>query len=177
MLNTRLVGGTALALQIGHRKSVDLDLFGIVTAESNILVEELKSLGNLTILKDSKNIHIYLINNVKVDIVNYSYKWIEEAIVIDNVRMAGLKDISAMKLAAVTGRGSKKDFIDIYFLSHKYSLKKMLSYYSIKYPEGSEFIVLKSLSYLDDAEEDPSPFMLEKITWDEIKKMLCNLLK
>ena len=72
LCNTRLVGGTALALQLGHRKSVDLDFFGQINVDSQDLKEALRTLGTLTILNDSKNIHIYVLNEVKIDIVNYT---------------------------------------------------------------------------------------------------------
>ena len=174
--NTRLVGGTSLALQIGHRISIDIDLFGNITAEEDILIEELNTLGTLKIIKNSKNVRIYLLNNIKVDLVNYAYPWLENAVYEDDICMAGLKDIAAMKLAAVTGRGSKKDFIDICFLSRKYTLKEMLSFYAEKYPEGSDFMVLKSLSYFEDAEQDPNPNMQQNLTWEQAKKQILSLL-
>ncbi len=174
--DTRLVGGTALALRLGHRKSVDLDLFGNISVGTDVLVEELKCLGNLITLKESKNIHIYSLNNVKVDVVNYAYTWQDEQFCEDGLRLAGLKDIAAMKIAAITGRGSKKDFIDIYFLSKIYSLQEMLSCYLAKYSEGSEFMALKSLIYFEDAEPEPCPYMLEKVTWEQVKEAICLLL-
>ena len=78
LCNTRLVGGTALALQLGHRKSVDLDFFGQINVDSQDLKEALRTLGTLTILNDSKNIHIYVLNEVKIDIVNYTYPWLAQ---------------------------------------------------------------------------------------------------
>lgn len=174
--NTRLVGGTALALQIGHRQSIDLDLFGEITVESDIIIEELNTIGTLKIIKDFKNIHIFLLNQIKLDIVNYRYPWLNDSVVADGICMASLEDICAMKLAAITGRGTKKDFIDIYFLSEYYNLGQMLSFYSQKYPDGSEFIVLKSLSYFEDANPDPEPYMLKKISWKKIKNAITSWL-
>lgn len=167
--HTLLVGGTALALQFGHRKSIDIDLFGNIPDLIDI-PQYLDSTGKVTLLKQSKHIHSYTINSVKVDIVNYPYPWISEPIMIDGTRIAGLKDICAMKLAAITGRGSKKDFIDIYFLLQHFTLNEMLSFYSQKYVDGSTFLVLKSLAYFDDAEIDPDPSMLIKVDWDTIKQ-------
>ncbi|MDP4814103.1 MAG: nucleotidyl transferase AbiEii/AbiGii toxin family protein [Saprospiraceae bacterium] len=112
----RLVGGTSLALQIGHRKSIDIDLFGILNVEFDILIDELKTLGEVVLLKNSKNIHSLLINDIKVDIVNYNYKWLTNKMTIDNIYFATIEDIAAMKLNAIMGRGSKKDFIDLYFI-------------------------------------------------------------
>ena len=79
-----------------------------------------------------------------------------------------------MKLAAITGRGSRKDFIDLHFLLQEFNLREMLSFYSEKYIEGSTFLVLKSLTYFDDAETDPQPFMLKKADWKQIKRSIIN---
>ncbi len=75
--------------------------------------------------KKVKNINIFIINNVKVDFVNYSYKWLSDYIVEANIRMAAINDIAAMKLAAITGRGSKKDFVDLYFCSNSIALGRL----------------------------------------------------
>ena len=156
----RLVGGTSLALQIGHRKSIDLDLFGKLNVDTFEINSALAEIGEITILRDSKNIHVYLVNGVKVDIVNYSYPWLQDIVTTDGLRLAGYMDIAAMKLAAITGRGFKKDFIDLHFLLNQLNLKEMLNSYVDKFKDGSLFLVLKSLIYFDDAEEDELPDML-----------------
>ena len=166
---SRLVGGTALALQLGHRKSVDLDLFGGIDASSEEIREALSMSHSITVVKESRNINIYLIDGIKVDFVNYKYAWIDKAVEEDTVILAGIKDIAAMKIAAVVGRGTKKDFIDIYFLLRQYSLQEILQLYLQKYPDGSLFIALKSLSYFEDAEPDPMPVMFEKVNWEDVK--------
>ena len=167
--NLRLVGGTSLALQIGHRKSIDLDLFGTLQADDSTFSEALAIFEKVTWLKKSSNINIFSINEVKVDFVNYTYPWLDEAKSEDDLRLAGLKDIAAMKLAAVTGRGTKKDFIDIYFLLKQFSLKEMLQHYKNKYADGSEFLVLKSLTYFEDADPEQEPVMLKNISWLAVK--------
>lgn len=166
----RLAGGTSLALQIGHRTSVDLDLFGVLSIEPDEVLETIRPLGNISIIKNSKNIHIFTINNIKVDLINYGYPWLVPVNNTDFLRLAGLEDICAMKLAAITGRGTKKDFIDIYFLLQYFSLEEMLHFYSEKYTDGSIFMVIKSLSYFDDAEEEPEPLMFSITDWDMIKR-------
>lgn len=113
--DTRLVGGTALSLQLGHRKSVDLDFFGTITCEAEELISAIKTVASLIVLKESPHIHIYLVDGIKVDIVNYRYQWLDKPVVDQGIRMAGIKDIAAMKVTAVIGRGTKKDFIDISF--------------------------------------------------------------
>jgi len=169
---TRLVGGTSLALQIGHRQSIDLDLFGNLIGEENDLKEQIFSLGEIVIIKNIPNIHIWMVNGIKVDVVRYPFPWIGEMISLDNLRLAGLKDIAAMKLAAVTGRGSKKDFIDIFFLLKRFSLKEMVQWYSEKYKDASLFLVLKSLAYFVDADSDDEPVMVKRIVWKEIKNSI-----
>ena len=106
--DTRLVGGTALALQLGHRKSVDLDFFGTITCEAEELISAIKTVASLIVLKESPHIHIYLVDGIKVDIVNYRYQWLDKPVVDQGIRMAGIKDIAAMKVTAVIGRGTKK---------------------------------------------------------------------
>ncbi len=174
--NLRLVGGTALALQLGHRKSIDLDLFGAINIDELSLAKSLAGFDNPTLLNKSENIYIYLLNGIKVDIVNYHYPWLEKELVLDKLVLAGKRDITAMKLAAITGRGTKKDFIDIYFLLQHFSLEEMLDFYHQKYSEGSKFLVLKSLAYFDDAEKDASPIMLIQTDWQDIKKEITKIL-
>lgn len=170
--NLRLVGGTSLALQLGHRNSVDIDLFGKMSTDYLELNIILTSVGTVSPLKKSPNIFIYLLDEIKVDLVNYPYPWIDEELRVDNLRLASKQDIAAMKLSAITGRGSKKDFIDLYFLLKEFSLDQMLQFYSQKYHDGSEFLVLKSLSYFEDAENDEMPKMFEKVFWSEIKEAI-----
>lgn len=170
----RLVGGTSLALQIGHRKSIDIDLFGTLKSDDLEISKELDKIGNVTRLKKSENINIYLINGIKVDIVNYHYKWLNEPFIFDELILAHKKDIAAMKLSAIIGRGTKKYFIDIFFLLQEYSLKQMLDFYSDKYHDGSVFIVLKSLTYFNDADENEEPIMLKNVNWIDIKDFILK---
>ena len=165
----RLVGGTALALQLGHRRSVDLDFLGTVPQTPDEPQDLLRENHDVTIVKESKNIHIYLIDGVKVDIVNYKYDWIDTPVEEDGIRLADVKDIAAMKVAAIIGRGTKKDFIDMNRLLQIFSLKEILDMYMQKYPDGSLFIAMKSLSYFEDAESDPMPFMFDEIDWGVVK--------
>ena len=166
----RLVGGTALALQIGHRFSDDLDLFGVFDMGRNDVSAVLSSFPNVIHIGGSKNIHIYAINNIKVDFVNYAYPWLRPSLEIDGLRLAAIEDIAAMKMAAITGRGTKKDFIDIYYLLKRYSLPELLSFYQKKYHDGSLFLVLRSLVYFDDADNDPLPNIFSPLAWSEVKE-------
>ena len=166
----RLVGGTALALQYGHRRSVDLDFFGTITCSVDELTEELKAaVGELTLLSASKTIRVYSIQNIKVDIVNYGYGWIDDAVVSDEIILASPKDIAAMKVNAVIGRGTKKDFIDIYYLLKHFSFEQLIQFYLQKYLDGSEYRALLSMTYFGDADPQPMPFMFQSVGWNEIK--------
>ena len=172
-----LVGGTALALYEGHRLSVDIDLFGKSEISPDLFTEILKDKGETIILSQSSKILIYVINNIKVDFVDYNFQLLEPVNVIDGIRLVSKKDIAAMKLNAIAGRGSKKDFMDVYQLLNDFSLSEMLTFYSQKYPNGSEFMVLKSLLYFDDAEIEPDPIMLIPITWSQVKERILHEVK
>lgn len=169
-----LVGGTSLALQLGHRISVDIDLFGNEEIEEVTFIHQLKKMGRVNVLKKSKNILITSINGIKVDFVNYPYHWLEKPSIVDSIRLASTKDIAAMKLNAIAGRGSKKDFIDLYYLLTYFSLDQLISFYIEKYPDGSEFMVRKSLTYFDDAEYEETPILLDNINWQTIKSSLLK---
>ena len=121
-----LVGGTGLALLKGHRLSIDIDLFSAnVPINANVILSELENAGKLS-QKDIFSYALFLeFNNVKLDILKYSYPWIKPQITEDGIRVASVEDIMAMKLAAITKRGSKKDFVDIYFLLKEYSIQQM----------------------------------------------------
>ena len=120
--------------------------------------------------QESKNINIYLIDNIKVDIVNYHYPWLKSPHFEDGLILANTTDVAAMKLSAITGRGTKKDFIDLFFLLKDYKFSDIINFYKQKYSDGSVFLVLKSLLYFDDAEESNEPIiMLSGETWENIK--------
>lgn len=101
----------------------------------------------------------------------------EPAVEAEGVRMAGLKDISAMKLSTITNRGTRKDFVDIYFLLQHYSLHEMISFYEQKYPENSSLMALRSLTYFEDAEEQPLPKIYNKLDWDTIKYTIQDAVR
>lgn len=173
-----LVGGTALALQFGHRNSVDLDFFANKEIDEDKILEELKKLGKVQKISGSRSVLICSINGIKVDFVNHRYPFLDRSIVIDSVRMASPKDISAMKLNAIEGRGTKKDFIDLYFLLEKFSLNEMIAFYNEKYIDHTDFMMLKSLTYFVDADIFPQPEMFSTFDWDECKaKIISEYLK
>ena len=116
LADTRLVGGTALALQLGHRSSIDLDLFGHLSCDEIQLRKTLASLGKLQVINTSENVKLFTIDNVKVVVVNYDSQWIDEMVGEDGLRLASVPEIAAMKVRAIVGRGTRKDFVDMYYL-------------------------------------------------------------
>ncbi len=169
-----LVGGTSLALQMGHRNSVDIDLFGNAEIEVDLFIDKLSTFGEVVVTQSTKNILITKIDDIKVDFVNYKYPLLTDILVKDNIRMLSFKDIAAMKLNAIAGRGSKKDFIDLYFLLKEFSLQEILSFYGRKYHDGSLFMVEKSLTYFDDADLQLQPIMYKDFDWEMCKKTIIE---
>ena len=169
----RLVGGTALALQYGHRNSVDLDFFGTLDDGVLNLHEVLNYIGRYEVIKETAHIRVYILEGVKIDFVDYSqYPWIDAPVMEDGLCLASPRDIAAMKINAIEGRGSRKDFIDIYFLLQHYSLNEILGFYQQKYPNYSIFRALKSLSFFADAEAQLMPIMYSSISWEEMKQQV-----
>ena len=173
----RLVGGTALALQYGHRSSVDLDLFGKIDVDGYELQSILSKYGVLKVENETKILHQYYIDDIKVDVVNYPFEWISPIIEEDGIRLASPIDIAAMKVNAIEGRGTKKDFIDMYMLLQHYSLKEIIAFYQQKYPNYSIFRALRSLTYFDDAEDQFMPRMFIEDTWEDMKLYITNQVK
>ena len=178
LAQTRLVGGTALALQYGHRQSIDLDFFGILPEDKEKLVEMTKRVGNVLVTNRSKMILQTVINQIKVDFVDYSrYKWIDEPVMGDGFVLASDKDIAAMKVNAIIGRGTRKDFIDLYVLLQHYSLLEIMAFYKQKYPEFSEYRALLSMTYFEDAEMQDMPKMFIDTSWDSMKSTIIEAVK
>jgi hypothetical protein len=170
----RLVGGTGLALHFGHRISVDIDLFGNISDDDLTINKLLDKVGQTSIINQSKNIKIFQINGVKTDIVNYHYPWIKQPVISAGIKLADIEDIAAMKLSAITGRGTKKDFIDLFFLLKKFTMKEMLSLYKKKYNDGSEFLVIRSLTYFTDADKQEDCKMFVDLNWEDVKSHITK---
>ena len=165
-----LAGGTALALQIGHRTSTDLDFFGNIDVPLDFVKQNVKTEFDFQIEHDTKNILIGFINGVKVDFVRYKYSLLEQPLIENGIRLLSIKDIGCMKLAAITGRGKKRDFYDLHFILKYIPLENLLEHYQKKYYDSSVQIVLKSLTYFEDAESDESPNLFLNTSWEMVKQ-------
>jgi hypothetical protein len=167
-----LVGGTALALQIGHRKSVDIDLFSANDFSGEEMLARLSSSLHVTPTLIRPNTLLCIVENVKVDLIKFSEPNLQPLIVDGGVRMKGIKDIACMKLAALSERGAKKDFCDVYFLLQLFSLNEMLEWYKQKTGYKVVMHVIRSLAYFDDAENTQMPVLLKQVDWKEVKKAI-----
>lgn len=168
-----LAGGTAAALHLGHRKSEDLDFFSAKEFEPISLHRELSSLQNFNFTGEARGTLHGIINGVKLSFFHYPYPVLYDFIDYKNIDLADLKDIALMKLTAISGRGARKDFIDLFFIATKIMpLEKMLQIFSDKYANKEDFRyhLVKSLGYFEDADRDPMPIMFEDISWIKIKE-------
>lgn len=174
-----LAGGTALALQFGHRKSIDLDWFSKKPFSTKDLKKELKKLGKLKIDSEEKDTLNCSLEGVRLSFFEYPYKVLFSFIKYKGIKVADFRDIACMKLDAISSRGSRKDFIDLYFLLKKISLEKLLELFNKKYKgiEYNKLHLLKSLVYFKEAEEEPMPKMIEKVSWKEIKENISKKVK
>ena len=165
-----LVGGTALALQFGHRLSIDLDFFTNEPFDKELAKAELADIGNWQTNSENKIGLRGQLNGVKMDFITYRYPLMEAAVIIDSIRMLAQSDISA-----ITNRGAKKDFYDIFFLLKKHTFAQLYDWYKQKFETNNLFMLLKTLTYFDDAEATETPVLLAKnIQWETVKKTLLN---
>jgi len=170
-----LVGGTALALQIGHRKSADIDLFTGQPFNVEDYVRHLEDNYDFRPDYMQKNTIRGSISGVSVDLITHQYPMVDPVVETSGIRMVSLKEIAAMKLNAISGNGTRvKDYIDIHFLLKKMSLSEIMESFSQKYGKHNTFHALKSLVYFDDIEEKNWPQMIlePKLTLQIVKKRL-----
>lgn len=173
-----LAGGTSLSLQTGHRKSIDIDMFSFENAEMHEISLYLENtFENIEIRKTSRFFIFCNINSVKCDFVNHSNQRLVKPIETkDQIRLFSKEDIAAMKLNAICGRGSKKDFYDIYSLLQIFTLKEMFAFYDYKFNSDNSWMALRSLQYFEDADTQEAPQLVTPFPeWDEIKNTLLEV--
>ena len=178
LANFSLVGGTALALRFGHRKSVDLDLFASSEFDVDTVIAALEKNFPATYRHISTNsIGIFgYIENVKMDLIKYHFHPIIAPIIEEeNIRFLSNEDIMAMKINAILKRGVKKDFWDIAELLEHYSVNEMIDNYTKKYSNQMLLISIpRALTYFEDAEESEEPVSLKGQTWIGVKTKICD---
>ena len=174
-----LVGGTALSLQMGHRISVDLDLF----VNQDFEAEELREYMEQTYHLETDYLAFATvkgeIHGVQVDCIAHSYPWVRPFVEEEGIRLASMEDICAMKLNAIAGNGTRiKDFIDVAYLSSLYSLNQMLSFYEEKY-QANPLMPLKGIVFFDDINKEAPVKMTngKPLDWKKIEKRLLAMEK
>jgi hypothetical protein len=173
----RLVGGTALALHLGHRLSVDIDMFADSAFDSATLSAPLVKEFGLSQASISTNSISGVINGIKTDFIAHRYPWLDGALCAESIRIATIRDIAAMKLNAISNRGSRKDFWDIAALLKTMSLPDLLSCFEMRYPHVNNWHAVRSLTYFEDAEADPDPVALDDTTWSDVKSTIITATK
>jgi len=174
-----LTGGTALALQIGHRESEDLDFFSPKSFEPIKIEQSLSQYGKLSQTKlDKGTLNTYL-NGVKLQFLEYPYPLIKPTTKWGSISLSSVEDIAATKIQTIGMRGSKKDFVDLYFLLKQFTLPELFALMAKKYArvDYSQTHLLKSLVYFADAETQPLPKMHQPVTWDQVKKTIVSAVK
>ena len=180
MRGFNLAGGTALALYLGHRRSIDIDLFGISSFDEQLLLDQLAPDLNFSLQFAARNTLKGSIEGIKTDILAHRYPLIDKAVHLDGMMLLSIPDIAAMKLNAIALSGQRvKDFVDIYFLLERYTLDEMLDFYRRKYTLQNDAIVLKSLAWFEDAELADWPVILKEpgLRWNKVKKRLIQSVK
>jgi predicted nucleotidyltransferase component of viral defense system len=171
-----LAGGTALALYLGHRRSVDLDFFSAQPFNEDSLIAELGRLEEVAVISKSPRTVYLHIAGTKVSFIGYQYPLLFPLAEFTGLAVADVQDIACMKLSALASRGSRRDFIDLYAVSQQHSIAHLLDLFQQKFAPANYNLlhVRKSLTYFADAEQEPMPDMLVPFSWKEVKQYFMD---
>jgi hypothetical protein len=172
-----LAGGTGLALHFGHRFSVDLDFFSddanAVGPDQRSTLRAVLDDPTLEITYDKDSTFVVAWHGVGVSFFRLNlYPLVQPTFLVNNIRLASVEEIGAMKLAAIINRGTRKDMVDLYFILQQVSLESVFQVAAIKYAKVRSFPVsaVRALSYFDDAESLPTPRMIDKTSWSKKRR-------
>lgn len=178
-----LGGGTAIALQLGHRISVDFDFFTPNEFTPDLLAQEIsKKTSPLTIINSDKNtLEGFLKEKIRLHLLTYPYPLLRKTFSQNSLAILQLEDLAAVKLSTISSRGSKKDFIDLFEIMHSqnWSIDKIFKLFARKYQgvKYSRYHLLRSLVYFDQAEAEPMPRMIKKQSWIDVRKYFELIVK
>lgn len=172
-----LAGGTGLALQLGHRTSVDFDFYSQGHFDAPQFYRRVESVFGEQVQKmgQERDTLFCAIDGVELSFFWYKYPLIQRAKTINGVSVASLKDIAAMKLIAISHRPVKRDYIDIFYLLKVFSLEEMFSFVKKKYPNFNQYFSLRALGYFDDIQEKsqrPIKVSDSEFSWEKAKKKI-----
>ena len=153
-----LVGGTSLALQLGHRNSIDIDLFSKNSFNAETIAEALKDKHTFSTTLARNNVVLAVVDNIKTDFIRHDYPLINPPVTEEGITYISKEDIAAMKIHAIIQSGKRlKDFIDIYVLLEHLTLKEMIAFFEQKYTYSNAMIALKAINYFDEIDEEIDP--------------------
>jgi predicted nucleotidyltransferase component of viral defense system len=180
--NFYLAGGTALALQLNHRKSIDFDYYNQHNFNPEVLYNEFqKRFDKIKLIRIADGTLILTVNNISISFFKYKYDLISPLINSENVLLCSTKDITAMKMIAISQRGTKRDFIDLYFILKKFDLEQILKFTIQKFPTYNKYLALRALTYFEDAEKPDkirkNTAIFENVTWKNIKSEILFKIK
>ena len=174
-----LGGGTSLALRFAHRQSMDIDLFTSLPFESLKLQNTLRTFfTDCSLINRTTGSLCLFVEGIKMDMLHDCSPNLNPVERLGEVRCLSLSDLAAMKVNAITNRGSKKDFSDLLLLhQHGLEVRQSLDLFCQKYGEEARFLAVRSLLYFDDAEEEPDPVYLNGWTWLSVKKDIGDIVQ
>jgi hypothetical protein len=169
-----LVGGTSLALQLGHRNSIDIDLFTKNDFTAEEIEELLKTKYTYTTTLARKNTVLAVVNNIKTDFIKHDYPFILPPITEEGITFLSKEDIAAMKFHAIIQSGKRlKDFIDIYYLLQHFNMQQMIGFFTQKYSYSNPMIAMKAINYFDEIDENADiPKLIHPVTIKQIKNRI-----
>ena len=175
--NYYLAGGTALALQTGIRESFDFDFFVQIEFDENLLIQELEEIGKLEVTVCRKGTVHAILNGVQLTFLYFKNNLVADKIEVEDVKglyLASIKDIAIMKLIAISQRGTKKDFFDLYYICNNFNITitDILKMLKEKYDENKVNYahIIQSLAYFEDAEDENLPKVFIDYNWEKIKE-------
>jgi hypothetical protein len=171
-----LAGGTGLALRLGHRLSIDLDFFVGEDFNEDYVLQKLQHLEGFALIAKEPGTIYANIHKTKLSFIAYAYPILFPFQPFLGVNVADARDIGCMKISAIASRGTKRDFVDLYRLAQEYDLKQLLGWFKTKYSQTNYSVphILKSLSYFEEAEQDPMPHMLMPLSWEGVKQFFAS---
>lgn len=177
-----LAGGTGLALQLGHRTSLDLDFYSLKHfLPEKILPGFQRRFKEPTIRRAIKDTLILTAAKTELSFFYYPYKLLKPPSLLKTISLASVEDIAAMKIAAIIQRGRRRDFVDICYLLEKYSLKQIIKFVLKKYSGYQEMLVLRALIYFEDAEEEELErgikILDKNFSWKKTKEKIFEEVK
>ncbi|MBM3708044.1 MAG: hypothetical protein FJW69_06865 [Actinobacteria bacterium] len=178
--NFYLAGGTGLAFQLNHRLSHHLDFFTNKDINIKFIIRELKNLGKLSIENESENSLTCNFNTTIITFLEYDYPCLFVFKNLQGIKIADSRDIGCMKIDAISSGGTKRDFIELFYICKKViSLDELIILFQRKYKnvEYNMIHIFKSLLYFEDAEKEPMPRTITSTSWKDVKNYFKKEVK